>query len=84
MIETAQQKYSKDKEFREPVLRCDQCQALLLLTDLHKRGMCIHCGSTKVRNVRVMNDDDMKQVTEWAESGEIDRDWLLLFDGGDI
>ena len=47
MIETAQQKYSKDKEFREPVLRCDQCQALLLLTDLHKRGMCIHCGSTR-------------------------------------
>lgn len=46
--------------------------------------MCIHCGSTKVRNVRVMNDDDMKQVTEWAESGVIDRDWLLLFDGGDI
>lgn len=77
------QKYSKDGEFREPIVRCDACQALLLKEDLRTEGMCKHCGNTRVRNVRTMSDGDMALAKVWAETGKIDPDWLKLFEGAE-
>lgn len=73
-------KYSKDGPFREPVLRCDACQALLLKDELRTGGMCKHCGNTRVRNVRVMSEGDMALAKVWAETGKIDPDWVKLFE----
>lgn len=74
------QKYSNDGPFREPVLMCDACQALLLKAELRTDGMCKHCGNTRVRNVRVMSEGDMALVKVWAEQGKIDSDWLKLWE----
>jgi hypothetical protein len=75
------QKYSKDGEFRDPVVMCDACQALLLRVELKSEGMCKHCGNTRVRNVRAMSEGDMALAKVWAETGKIDPDWLKLFEG---
>jgi hypothetical protein len=73
-------KYSKDGEFKEPVVKCDACQALLLRADLRKDGQCKHCGNTRVRNVRAMTEGDMALAKVWAETGKIDPDWIKLFE----
>lgn len=72
-------KYSKDGDFHEPVVICDKCAKLLLLSDLHKIGKCVHCGNTRVRNVMVLNDENMAIAKAWADEGKIDPDWLKLF-----
>jgi len=59
----------------EPVLRCDSCQALVKLDDLHKLGTCNHCGNKRVRDVLVLNDEEKKQVEEWGFD-----DFLSLFE----
>jgi hypothetical protein len=74
-------KYSKDGEFKEPVVKCDSCQALLLRAELRTEGSCKHCGNTRVRNVRAMTEADMALAGVWAETGKIDPDWLKLFEG---
>lgn len=78
---TPEQKYSKDGPFNDPVVRCDSCQALLLRTELHQHGMCKHCGNTRVRNLRTMNEGDWALLETWAETGKIDPDFLKLFEG---
>jgi len=80
MNKEAEAKFSKDGPFSEPCVKCDACQALLLVSDLRKVGMCGHCGNTRVRNVRAMNDQDMATARKWSNEGRIDPDWLELFE----
>ena len=72
--------YSKDGAFNEPVLICDSCTKVVLKTDLHRLGMCPHCGNTRVRNVRTLNDENLLRVNKWVEEGKVDPDWLKLFE----
>jgi hypothetical protein len=74
-----EQKYSKDGEFKEPVLRCDRCANLILLATLHQIGMCPHCSNIRVANVRTVNDKEMAQLIDWAGNGTIDKDFVALF-----
>lgn len=80
---TAEQKYSKDGPFVEPVVRCDACQDLILMSVLKKVGSCPGCSNTRVRNVRTMKQEDMDRAKAWANEGKIDPDWLKLFEGYD-
>lgn len=77
---TPEQKYSKDDEFHEPVLICDSCNELVLATTLRNVGSCNHCGNRKVRNVRVLSEENMEIARAWASAGKIDPDWLKLFE----
>ena len=77
---TPEQKFSKDGPFNDPVLMCDACQELVLKKELHEFGKCPHCGNTRVRNVRVLNEEKFNKMKEWAESGVIDPDFLKLFE----
>lgn len=79
---TPEQKYSKDGPFNEPVVMCDKCQELLLRSQLSRDGMCCKCGNTRVRNVRVLTEENMAIAKGWAEEGKIDPDWLRLFEPG--
>ena len=63
-------------DFKDPVVRCDSCQKLLLVTDLHKTGCCRHCGNRRVRNLTVFNDDERKQMEAW----KIDPEFIALFE----
>jgi predicted RNA-binding Zn-ribbon protein involved in translation (DUF1610 family) len=80
----AAQKYPVDGPFKEPVLRCDSCVKLVLATTLREAGMCPHCGNTRVRNARTMNDEDMAKAKEWISQGLLDPDWLHLFAGREV
>lgn len=73
------QKYSKDGPFSEPVLRCDSCNKVVLLVDLKTAGMCPHCGTTRVNNVRTLTDEDRMTVEKWIAEGKVKADWLDLF-----
>ena len=73
-------KYNKEGAFVEPVLICDSCTKVVLLDDLHKQGMCPECGNTKVRNVKILNDENLLRVNKWIEEGKVDPDWLKLFE----
>jgi predicted RNA-binding Zn-ribbon protein involved in translation (DUF1610 family) len=75
----AAEKYPVDGPFKEPVLRCDSCSNLVLASSLREIGMCPHCGNTRVRNARTMNDDDMDKAHKWIRDGVLDPDWLHLF-----
>jgi predicted RNA-binding Zn-ribbon protein involved in translation (DUF1610 family) len=75
----AAEKYPVDGPFQEPVLRCDSCVKLVLAATLREVGMCPHCGNTRVRNARTMNDDDFVKANEWVSQGLLDPDWLHLF-----
>jgi predicted RNA-binding Zn-ribbon protein involved in translation (DUF1610 family) len=77
---TPEQKYSKDGPFNDPVVRCDACQAMLFVAELHQHGMCGNCGNTRVRNVRTMSGEEMTQAKAWVEAGKLDGDWLKLFE----
>jgi hypothetical protein len=77
---TPEQKYSKDGPFNDPVVICDSCQELLLRSEVHAHGMCKHCGNTRVRNVRVLSEENMVIAQGWAQEGKIDPDWLELFE----
>ena len=73
-------KFNKDN-FNDPVLRCDSCQALLLRKDLHKFGRCQHCGNTRVRSLLVFNEQEYAQLKNWTASGQIDPDFIKVFEG---
>ena len=78
------QKYSKDGDFKEPVVICDACTKLIIVSELKKIGMCPHCSNTRVRNVRIMTEENMEIAKKWAAEGKIDPDWLKLFEGVDV
>ena len=75
------EKYSKDGPFTDPVVRCDACQKLLLVKQLNQMGMCKHCSNTKVRNLRSGTGEDWAQMKEWVDAGEMDADFLAVFEG---
>jgi uncharacterized CHY-type Zn-finger protein len=78
------QKYSSDGPFQEPIVKCDSCAKLVRVEDIHKIGMCPYCSNTRVRNVRVMTQQDMDQAMEWANEGKIDPDWINLFEPSEV
>jgi hypothetical protein len=77
---TPDQKYSKDGPFQEPVVICDSCTTLQLVTELHAHGMCTKCGNTRMRNVRILDEESMMKARQWVDEGKVDPDWLKLFE----
>ena len=73
------QKYSKDGEFTDPVIRCDSCSRILKVEKLKEIGSCI-CGSRKVRNLLGFSGPEHSQMQDWG----IDPDFLKLFESTDI
>ena len=50
----------------DPVYRCDSCQRLLRLETIHKTGCCSKCGNKRVRNVTVLNEEEIQQLKDWG------------------
>lgn len=72
--------YSKDAVFHDPVVRCDSCQTLLLVSELHKIGQCSRCSNTRVRNLRgILTEPDCRTLLEWKAEGKIAADFVALF-----
>ena len=59
-------KPNDDKEFDDPVLRCDSCQALVKRKSLHRSGACPKCGNKRVRALDVFNKEEEAQIKEWG------------------
>ena len=74
----AAEKYSKELSI-EPVLICDSCTKVLLLTDLSKAGHCDNCGNKRVRSCLALNDENAAIVHGWIMHGKLDPLWLELF-----
>lgn len=72
-------KYSDDGPFHDPVLRCKECHKLVLLDDLHKRGMCPLCGCRKVNKVSIFSAEELA----WMREKKVDPDFLALFGNDD-
>jgi len=83
-INEAEAKYSFDGPFKEPVVKCDSCQEILLRQRLQQTGKCPHCGNTRVRNVNNMTEADAAKAKKWAEEGLLDADWLTLFEANEV
>lgn len=71
-------KYSKDGPFKDPVVRCDSCHKLLLVSKLKEDGRCM-CGNRKVRNLFSFDKKEKSLMTKWG----IDREFLKLFESVD-
>lgn len=70
------EKYHKDGEFIEPVVRCDSCSKLCIVAELKTVGCCPYCSNAKVRNVRTISDSE---IAEMKKRG-IDPEWIALFE----
>jgi hypothetical protein len=68
-------RYSKDKEFVDPVVRCDACQTLLFRHQLERDGACA-CGCRRVRNVQKFSLRERERMTDHG----IDPAFLALFE----
>jgi hypothetical protein len=72
--------YSKDAPFNDPVVRCDACQTLLLMAEVHQIGQCSRCSGTKVRNLRgTLTVPDCETLIAWRDAGTIDPEFVKLF-----
>lgn len=69
------EKYSKDGDFTDPVVRCEACQKLVFMEDIRKLGRCT-CGNRKVRNVFSFTPEERKKL----EARNVDPDFLALFE----
>ena len=76
----AAEKYSKEIPV-EPVLLCDSCQSVNLLTKLNELGHCEECGNKRVRTCLVLNKENKDKVLNWIETKQLDPLWLELFEG---
>ena len=80
------EKYKKDGPFMDPVVRCDSCQSLLLMSELKTAGQCSRCSNTRVRNLRgVLTEGDCQTLIIWRNEGKVDPDFVALFvsEGGE-
>ena len=50
------------EESLDPIYRCDSCQTLAPLDELHRYGSCPKCGNRRVRNVTIFNDEEKTQM----------------------
>ena len=69
-------KYGKDMAFSDPVLRCDNCNKLILKLDLSKNVVCLNCGNRKMRNLMGFGLFEYLKMRFWWK---IDPDFLKIF-----
>lgn len=48
----------------EPVLRCADCARLVEMKTIKTHGMCLRCGSKKMRRLQTMMEDEMEWLQE--------------------
>ena len=68
--------YTKDGDFSEPIVRCDGCSRLILLSVIKNIGGCNWCGNKRLRNVQTFTEEESEQVKQWIASGLCDQGWL--------
>jgi len=73
--EGAPDRYHPDTPFADPIVRCTECQHLLLRGGIKKYGYCVHCGCRKVRKVQTMREEE----SHWCKKNNIDPEFLALF-----
>ena len=49
------EKYGKDGPFLDPIVRCDKCNKILMVSYLQQEGRCPHCGNRRIRNLLNFN-----------------------------
>lgn len=67
--------YESDAPFQDPVVRCDSCQRILMVSKLKELGGCV-CGSRKVRNLKGFDDKEQALMQEWG----VDPVFINLFE----
>lgn len=72
-------KYHKDAPFQDPVVRCDSCSEIVLVSTLKKLGSC-KCGNRKIRNLQAFTPEEKAQMEAWG----VDPAFLAQFEGVDI
>jgi uncharacterized CHY-type Zn-finger protein len=77
-VAQAQKKYDKDGPFNDPVVRCYECDRLILTAKVKQVGKCPFCGTTKVKEVRTFNLREYLKMRFWWR---VDAAWLALFSG---
>ena len=70
------EKYSPHGPFKEPVLRCDACQKIVLLETLLRVGKCPLCGNRKVRALTTLSESEM----DFCKKQGIDPEFLSLYE----
>ena len=74
-----------EKDFHDPVVRCDQCNGLTHRKFIYKNGGCSNCGNKRFRNVHALDEKEMLGLKDGTlkigmKAYEIDPDFLALFE----
>ena len=71
------EKYSKEAPFEDPIVRCCECNKIVIKLKLKEQGMCPYCGNRRVRNVLTMSDEEMTKLKDQG----VDTAFIALFEG---
>ena len=64
------------EQFKDPVVRCTDCQRITTREEIRKFKMCPDCGNKRFRNVLVLNKKEMDAL----KSQCIDAEFLAEFE----
>jgi len=71
-------KYDTDGPFNDPVVRCCDCQLLILRETIQKTSGCPECGCRRVRNVLNMSPKEGEWLRGKRNPREFVKDILRL------
>ena len=63
-------------DFNDPIIRCESCQELLLRATVSEIGCCSRCGNRRVKNVNILQPDEMEKLKKW----KVDPEFIVLFE----
>lgn len=74
-----------EKGFKDPVVRCDQCNDLTHRKFITMHGGCVHCGNKRFKSIAALKEAEMQGLKDATlkigmKTYEIDPAYLALFE----
>jgi predicted nucleic acid-binding Zn-ribbon protein len=66
-----------EEDFKDPLVRCDQCSKLTHRAFITKYGGCFHCGNKRFRNVTAFSEDEYNALKSGTMKIGIDQPYNL-------
>ena len=74
-----------EKDFHDPVVRCEQCNSLTHRKYIYKNGGCAKCGNKRFKSIHALDGDEVSGLKDGTlkigiRGYKIDPEFLALFE----
>ena len=73
-------RYDSKGPFNDPIVRCTECQYIILREQIQKSGGCPKCGCKRIRNVLAIDSDEKDYLVKKG----VNPDFLALFTEAEV